>query len=132
MASLIAFFFLIILIIPFLMIINIKYDSRVDHIKIGFIMIEYSRIDKICYSVALVSLFIGVVVGISMIWIEDIQKIAAKVMGSFGLMFVLCLGVLILNRLIRASGRFKEKKTPLIFNKPALPSDQLLFLIFQK
>lgn len=132
MASLIAFFFLIILIIPFLMIINIKYDSRVDHIKIGFIMIEYSRIDKICYSVALGSSFIGIVVGISMIWIEDIQKIAAKVMGSFGLMFVLCLGVLILNRLIRASGRFKEKKTPLIFNKPALPLDQLLFLIFQK
>ena len=132
MASLIAFFFLIILIIPFLMIINIKYDSRVDHIKIGFIMIEYSRIDKICYSVALGSLFIGVVVGISMIWIEDIQKIAAKVMGSFGLMFVLCLGVLILNRLIRASGRFKREKPPLIFHKPALPSDQLLFLIFQK
>lgn len=114
------------------MIINIKYDSRVDHIKIGFIMIEYSRIDKICYSVALGSLFIGIVVGISMIWIEDIQKIAAKVMGSFGLMFVLCLGVLILNRLIRASGRFKEKNPPLIFNKTALPSEHLLFLIFQK
>ena len=109
MASLIAFFFLIILITPFLMIINIKYDSRVDHIKIGFIMIEYSRIDKICYSVALGSLFIGIVVGISMIWIEDIHKIATKVMGSFGLIFVLSLGVLILNRLIRASGRFKEK-----------------------
>ena len=108
MASLIAFFFLIILIIPFLIIINIKYDSRVDHIKIGFIMIEYSRIDKICYSVALVSLFIGIVVGISMIWIEDIHKIATKVIGSFGLIFVLCIGVLVLNRLIRSAGRYTE------------------------
>jgi len=109
MISFFVLFGLTILLVPFFIIFKIKYDSRVDHIKIGFIVIEYSRIDKICYSVALVSLFIGIVVGISMIWIEDIHKIATKVMGSFGLIFVLCLGVLILNRLIRASGRFKEK-----------------------
>ena len=109
MVSFFVLFGLIILLVPFIIIFKTKHDDRIDHIKIGFIMIEYSKLDKICYSVALVSLFIGIVVGISMIWIEDIHKIATKVVGSFGLIFVLCLGVLILNRLIRASGRFKEK-----------------------
>ena len=109
MVALIFVFCLIFLLIPFFRIYKIKYDRRIDHIKIGSIMIEYSKLDKVCYSVALVSLVIGVVIGISMIWLENIDEIAAKIVGSLGLIFILCIGVLVLNRLIKSAGQFKDE-----------------------
>jgi hypothetical protein len=108
MVSFFVLFILVILLVLFVSIIKIKNDARIDHIKLGFIMIEYSKLDKICYLVALVSLVIGVVIGMSMIWFESIDKLAAKIVGSLGLIFILCIGVLVLNRLIRSAGRFTE------------------------
>ncbi len=72
-------------------------------------MIEYSKIDKACYVISLICLILGISVSISLIWFENNSQIAAKVIGTLPLIFVLCIGVLILNKLVRSSGRYADK-----------------------
>ena len=72
-------------------------------------MIEYSKIDKACYVISLICLILGISVSISLIWFENISQIATKVIGTLSLIFVLYIGVLILNKLIRSSGRYADK-----------------------
>jgi len=72
-------------------------------------MIEYSKIDKACYVISLICLILGISVSISLIWFENNSQIAEKIIGTLALIFVLCIGVLILNKLIRSSGRYADK-----------------------
>lgn len=63
-------------------------------------MIEFSRVDRICYFLATISVIVGVVSGIVLIWGPDVEEFG-RVLGTSGLIFVGAVFVLVLNRLMR-------------------------------
>lgn len=71
-----------------------------ERLEIGPLAIEFSPLDKACYLVAMLSVLVGVVVGIAMIW-TDASDALGKVAGTAGLLFAGSLFVLVLNRLMR-------------------------------
>ncbi|MCZ6876167.1 MAG: hypothetical protein O7G88_21990, partial [bacterium] len=53
-----------------------------------------------------ICLVVGVTIGILMIWLTDFSDLGLKLIGTLGLLFVLSVGTLFLNKLIRMIGRF--------------------------
>ena len=92
----IALIYLIVLLIPLLFLVTLNYDKRINHIKFGSFMIDI---------ISLVSLIAGISIGIYMIWFDDISKIGFKIIGTMGLSLLLSISVIIVNRLIRVTGR---------------------------
>lgn len=69
----------------------------------GLVMIEFSKVDRVCYSLAAVSVVVGVVSGIVLIWGPGADEFG-KVLATAGLVFVGAALVLVLNRLMRGRG----------------------------
>ena len=69
-------------------------------------MIVFSVLDKFCYVLSLICLVVGVTIGILMIWLTDFSDLGLKLIGTLGLLFVLSVGTLFLNKLIRMIGRY--------------------------
>lgn len=72
-------------------------------------MIVFSTLDKICYITSLISLVIGVLLGITTIWVKDFSDISFKIIGTVGLLFLLSVGIIFLNKLIKTVGRVSEQ-----------------------
>lgn len=103
----VVFFFLAVLIAAVvLLFVRMSADDRVTHVWIGGVMIVFSVLDKLCYVLALICLVAGVTIGILMIWLTDFSDLGLKLVGTFGLLFVLSVGTLFLNKLLRTIGRY--------------------------
>ena len=75
-----------------------------EEISIGGVTVKFSQIDKICYTVAMVSVMIAVLTGTALIWGPD-SKVLNKIVGTSALFFAGSVLTLVLNRLMR--GRAK-------------------------
>lgn len=73
------------------------------HISYGPVMIEFSKVDRVCYFIAAVSVVIGVISGIVLIWGPNAEQFG-RILATAGLMFVGAALVLVLNRLMRGRG----------------------------
>lgn len=107
MVSVLVLIYILVLLIPLLYLLRLKYDKRVTHIDYGFLMIEFTKLDKACYLITLISLVLGIFIGIAMIWFEEVSNVGMKLVGTLGLIVLLGISVLVINRLIRAAGRYK-------------------------
>lgn len=101
-------FFAIAVAVIAVFLVRMQADDRVTHIRIGPLMIVFSVLDKLCYMVSLICLVVGVVIGILLIWRTDLSEIGFKLVGTTALLFVLSVGVLFLNKLLRSIGRYTD------------------------
>lgn len=103
----VAFFFLaVVIVVMVLLFVRMPTDDRIAHVRIGGVMIVFSVLDKLCYILALICLVVGVTIGILMIWCTAFSDLGLKLIGTLGLLFVLSVGTLFLNKLIRTIGRY--------------------------
>ena len=106
----VSFFFAILVAAVVLLLVRMNADDRITHIRIGGAMIVFSVLDKICYVLSLICLVVGVVIGILMIWRTDFSDVGFKLIGTVGLLFVLSVGTLFVNKLIRTIGKYTDAK----------------------
>ena len=103
----VVFFVLAILVaVMVVLFVRMPTDVRITHVRIGGAMIVFSVLDRLCYVLALICLVVGVAIGILMIWFTDFSDLGLKLIGTLGLLFVLSVGTLFLNKLIRTIGRY--------------------------
>ncbi len=74
-----------------------------DSLRVGTVMIEFSKIDKTCYVVSLLSVLTGVATGILLLWGPKDSELAWKLLGTSIILFVGSIFTLQLNRLMRGS-----------------------------
>lgn len=74
-----------------------------DSLGVGSMMIEFSKIDKTCYLVSLVSVLTGVATGILLLWGPKDSELVWRLLGTSIILFVGSIFTLQLNRLMRGS-----------------------------
>lgn len=105
---LVFFFFALLVAVIVILFVRMQADDRITHIQVGRVMIVFSALDKLCYVLSLICLVVGVVIGILLIWRPDFSEVGLKLVGTIALLFVLSVGVLFLNKLLRTSGRYTD------------------------
>ncbi len=78
--------------------VGARYPNRLE---IGSIVIEFSKIDRLCYAVAAAAVLIGVVAGLLLIWGPRNQDMVGKVLATAAVGFLGAVFILVLNRLMR-------------------------------
>lgn len=74
-----------------------------DSVVLGGVVIEFSKIDKTCYVVSLLSVLIGVATGILLVWGPKGSDLVWKLFGTSIILFLGSILTLQLNRLMQGS-----------------------------
>lgn len=74
-----------------------------DSLTLGALMIQFTKIDKACYVVSLLSVLTGVTTGILLLWGPNDSEVAWKLLGTSIILFVGSVFTLQLNRLMQGS-----------------------------
>jgi hypothetical protein len=70
-------------------------------VGVGVMVIEFSKIDKICYVVSLLSVLTGVATGVLLVWGPKGSDLVWKLFGTSVILFLGSILTLQLNRLMR-------------------------------
>lgn len=76
-----------------------------NSLRVGSTMIEFSKMDKVCYLVSLFSVLTGVATGILLLWGPKDSELMWKLFGTAVILFVGSIFTLQLNRLMRGPGK---------------------------
>lgn len=111
MVSLLVLTFVFLIVMSFLAnrLGSIGPDEYPDSVGVGGVVIEFSKIDKTCYLVSLLSVLGGVATGIVIVWGPKESELVWKLLGTSIILFLGSMFTLQLNRLMKGSHKSKTQ-----------------------